>query len=107
MPALACALVPLLVGWLAPGWLTGADAGPGRTVTIAVVQGNVPRLGLDFNAQRRAVLDYHVRETERLADDVAAGRTPRPDLVIWPENSSDIDPLENPDAAAVVTSSDP
>ncbi|MGB7506320.1 MAG: apolipoprotein N-acyltransferase, partial [Mycobacterium sp.] len=62
------------------------------------VQGNVPRLGLEFNAQRRAVLDNHVRETLRLADDVRAGRAPRPMLVIWPENSSDIDPLANPDA---------
>lgn len=73
---------------------------PSRTVTVAAVQGNVPRLGLDFNAQRRAVLDNHVRETERLAADVAAGRRPKPDLVVWPENSSDIDPLRNPDAAA-------
>lgn len=76
--------------------------GDDRTVTIAAVQGNVPRLGLDFNAQRRAVLDNHVKATERLAADVAAGRVPRPDLVIWPENSSDIDPLQNPDAAAQI-----
>jgi apolipoprotein N-acyltransferase len=73
-----------------------------RTVTIAAVQGNVPRLGLDFNAQRRAVLDNHVKATVQLAADVAAGRVPRPDLVIWPENSSDIDPLQNPDAAAQI-----
>ena len=42
------------------------------------VQGNVPRLGLEFNAQRRAVLDNHVRETMRLAEDVRAGRAPQP-----------------------------
>ena len=77
-----------------------APGPPARTVTVAAIQGNVPRLGLDFNAQRRAVLDNHVRETERLAADVAAGRRPQPDVVIWPENSSDIDPLRNPDAAA-------
>jgi apolipoprotein N-acyltransferase len=75
---------------------------PERTATIAAVQGNVPRLGLDFNAQRRAVLDNHVRVTEQLAADVAAGVVPQPDLVIWPENSSDIDPLRNPDAAAQI-----
>lgn len=74
----------------------------GRTVTIAAIQGNVPRLGLDFNAQRRAVLDNHVKETILLAGDVAAGRTAKPDIVIWPENSSDIDPLQNPDAAAQI-----
>lgn len=71
-----------------------------RTVTVAAIQGNVPRLGLDFNSQRRAVLDNHARETENLAAEVAAGNRPQPDLVIWPENSSDIDPLRNPDAAA-------
>jgi apolipoprotein N-acyltransferase len=68
-------------------------------VRVAIIQGNVPRLGLEFNAQRRAVLDNHVRATLALAADVQAGRTARPDLVIWPENSSDIDPLlgDNPD----------
>jgi apolipoprotein N-acyltransferase len=78
-----------------------ADA-PGPTITVAAVQGNVPRAGLDFNAQRRAVLDNHVAQTRRLADEVRAGRLPRPDLVIWPENSSDIDPLRNADAGAAV-----
>ena len=65
---------------------------------LAAVQGNVPRAGLDLAAQRRAVLDNHVNRTLELAADVRAGRTPQPDLVIWPENSSDIDPFTNPDA---------
>ncbi|WP_052359429.1 apolipoprotein N-acyltransferase [Actinoplanes friuliensis] len=69
------------------------------TTTVAIVQGNVPRLGLDFNAQRAAVLLNHVRATENLAEEVRLGRQPKPELVIWPENSSDIDPLRNPDAA--------
>jgi len=71
----------------------------GETRTVAIVQGNVPRLGLDFNAQRAAVLLNHVRATETLAEEVRLGRRPRPDLVIWPENASDIDPLQNQDAA--------
>ena len=78
---------------------SGAGADDDQSVTVAAVQGNVPRLGLEFNAQRRAVLDYHVRETVRLADDVRAGRAAQPMFVIWPENSSDIDPLANQDAA--------
>ena len=78
----------------------GSDAPP---VTVAAVQGNVPRLGLEFNAQRRAVLDNHVRETLRLAEDVRAGRAAQPMLVVWPENSSDIDPLANPDAAQQIS----
>ncbi|MEU5509243.1 apolipoprotein N-acyltransferase [Streptomyces fungicidicus] len=79
-----------------------SDTAEKGTVTVAVVQGNVPRLGLDFNSQRRAVLDYHARETERLAAEVAAGRAEQPDIVLWPENSSDIDPFANADARAVI-----
>lgn len=78
---------------------SGAGSGTEPAVTVAAVQGNVPRLGLDFNAQRREVLDNHVRETLRLADDVAAGRATQPRFVVWPENSADIDPLVNTDAA--------
>jgi apolipoprotein N-acyltransferase len=80
----------------------GAADEPG--VTVAAVQGNVPRLGLEFNAQRRAVLDNHVRETVQLAEDVRAGRAPQPMIVIWPENSSDIDPLANADASREISS---
>jgi apolipoprotein N-acyltransferase len=78
-----------------------APTGPG-TSRIAAIQGNVPRAGLDFNAQRRAVLDNHATATHRLAADVQAGRTPHPDLVVWPENASDIDPFRNADATAVI-----
>ena len=101
-------VVPLVIGLaaLAAGPLAALvptlSGGPGKTVTIAAVQGNVPRLGLDFNSQRRAVLDNHVKETLVLASEVAAGKLAKPDLVIWPENSSDIDPLRNADAAAQI-----
>ncbi len=81
----------------------GTGSGGEPTVTVAVVQGNVPRLGFEFNAQRRAVLDNHVQETLRLADDVRAGTAPQPQFVIWPENASDIDPLVNPDAAQQIS----
>jgi apolipoprotein N-acyltransferase len=77
---------------------SGLGAGDDPAITVAAVQGNVPRLGLEFNAQRRAVLDNHVRETIELSEDVHAGRAPQPMVVIWPENSSDIDPLVNSDA---------
>jgi apolipoprotein N-acyltransferase len=76
----------------------GVGADEGQSVTVAAVQGNVPRLGLEFNSQRRAVLDNHVYETARLAEDVRTGNAPQPAIVIWPENSSDIDPLANRDA---------
>jgi len=78
---------------------SGTGSGNEPVVTAAVVQGNVPRLGLEFNAQRLAVLAADVRETRRLADDVHAGRAPQPDFVVWPEDASEVDPLRNPDAA--------
>ncbi|MFE6781085.1 apolipoprotein N-acyltransferase [Streptomyces sp. NPDC057680] len=78
------------------------DSAEDGTATVAAVQGNVPRLGLDFNSQRRAVLDNHVARTRELAEDVKAGRAPQPDFVLWPENSSDIDPYANADAADVI-----
>jgi apolipoprotein N-acyltransferase len=43
-----------------------------------------------------------VLETERLAADVRAGRAPQPDLVIWPENASDLDPYADPDARTLI-----
>jgi apolipoprotein N-acyltransferase len=98
--ALLSVAVPV-VGALAARTLVSDKAQDG-TATVAVIQGNVPRLGLDFNAQRRAVLDYHARETERLAAEVKAGKIARPDFVLWPENSSDVDPFANADAAAVI-----
>ncbi|GAA2310714.1 apolipoprotein N-acyltransferase [Glycomyces scopariae] len=87
------------VATLAPLALpVGATAPAGDTVTVAVVQGNVPRLGLGFNEQRRAVLDNHVEATLDLADAVREGTAEQPDFVVWPENASDIDPIENQDA---------
>lgn len=78
------------------------DSAEDGTATVAAIQGNVPRLGLDFNSQRRAVLDNHAKRTEQLARDVKAGKVPQPDLVLWPENSSDLDPYRNPDARIVI-----
>jgi apolipoprotein N-acyltransferase len=74
----------------------------GHDVTVAVVQGNVPRLGLDAFAQRAAVLRNHVEATHQLARDVRAGLTPRPALVLWPENASDLDPYKDAEAATLI-----
>ncbi|MGV0723764.1 apolipoprotein N-acyltransferase [Mycolicibacterium elephantis] len=104
LPGVCIAAVLLATALVAPQVRqSGAGAEDHPPVTVAVVQGNVPRLGLDFNAQRRAVLDNHVRETMRLAADVRAGRAPQPMFVVWPENSSDIDPLKNPDANKLIS----
>lgn len=104
IPGICIALVLLLTGLAWPHVRkAGAGSGDDPAINVAAVQGNVPRLGLDFNAQRRAVLDNHVHETKQLAEDVRAGRAPQPQVVIWPENSSDIDPLVNADAAELIS----
>ncbi|WP_435190381.1 apolipoprotein N-acyltransferase [Streptomyces sp. bgisy126] len=102
-PLVAAALAVLLpvTGALAALPLVDDSAEDG-TATVAAVQGNVPRLGLDFNAQRRAVLDNHAARTRELAKAVEEKREPQPDFVLWPENSSDIDPYANADAADVI-----
>jgi apolipoprotein N-acyltransferase len=97
VPAIAAAVAVGTASLVAP---VAGDGG--ERVRVAVVQGNVPRLGLDFNAQRAAVLGNHVEATRQLAADVRAGREQAPDLVVWPENSSDIDPFEDPTAHAAI-----
>ncbi|MGX5655337.1 apolipoprotein N-acyltransferase [Geodermatophilus nigrescens] len=95
--------VPLAgaAAWLPLPGSSLTDGGP--AVTVAVVQGDVPEAGLEFNARRRAVLDNHVQQTLDLAARVAAGDEAQPDLVVWPENSSDIDPYTNDDAARAIS----
>src|SRR5271163_4678723 len=104
LPALCICLVFFVAAAVSPQVRhSGTGSGNEPIVTAAVVQGNVPRLGLEFNAQRLAVLGNDVRETRRLADDVRAGRAPQPDFVVWAEDASEIDPLTNPDAAQQIS----
>ena len=104
LPALCICLVFFVAAAVWPQVRhSGTGAGNEPTLTVAVVQGNVPRLGLEFNAQRLAVLGNDVRETRQLADDVRAGRVLQPDLIVWPEDASEIDPLLNPDAAQEIS----
>ncbi|TDD73367.1 apolipoprotein N-acyltransferase [Actinomadura darangshiensis] len=87
-----------LIAAVAGGGMLIPTPASGRPVTVAVVQGNVPRLGLDFLGQRKAVLNNHVKATHDLAAQVRAGTVAKPELVVWPENASDLDPYTEPDA---------
>lgn len=80
----------------------------GRTegsAIVAVIQGDVPATGLGFatTGERRAVLDNHVTQTLALAQAVSRGDAPQPDVVVWPENSSDLDPYTNADARTAIS----
>jgi apolipoprotein N-acyltransferase len=93
----AGALALVLVGLLVP-----TPGGAARSAVVAVVQGNVPVAGLDFNSERERVLRNHVEATQSLAEQVRRGEVPQPDLVLWPENASDIDPFRDASAAALI-----
>lgn len=80
--------------FLAPMLLQPLE-GDGEVATVAVVQGNVPQAGLDYNSKAREVTRNHVESTRQLAADIEAGRVERPDVVLWPENSSDISPFHD------------
>lgn len=89
-------------GLLVPLPTAGESGGGAASAVVGVVQGNVPRTGLDAFGQRAAVLGNSVAETRRLAAAAGAGRVPRPQLVIWPENASDLDPFVDPGARVAI-----
>jgi apolipoprotein N-acyltransferase len=95
---MAAVLAPILLVAVAGAytpWAPSAAEEPVRWISVAAVQGDVPGEGMEAFAERRAVLDNHVRATHDLAALIAAGGE-SPDLVIWPENSTDIDPFADP-----------
>lgn len=96
--ALAVSAAVLLAGLLVPLPTNATDH-----VRIAVVQGNVQQPGLHFLGRPMMILDNHVSATLKLAADIRSGKVPRPDLVLWPENSSDLDPFSNPAAYDKIT----
>lgn len=72
------------------------------SVTVAVVQGDVPGNGRDVVGNHRQITRDHANATIDLARRVAAGTARRPDLVVWPENSTAVDPIRDPEASAEI-----
>jgi apolipoprotein N-acyltransferase len=103
LPALA---VVVTAGLAAAGGLLPVDPTSGaKTAEVAAVQGNVPRArNLPAELNDTEVTGNHTRATEQLAAQVKAGRKPAPDLVIWPENSTDLDPFFYPAIKQQITS---
>jgi apolipoprotein N-acyltransferase len=83
------ALAFLFAGNLAWRWTPG----PGPTAVVATIQGNVPHSrNLPDQLRATTVTANHAAATAALAARVRAGQMADPDVVIWPENSTDIDP---------------
>jgi apolipoprotein N-acyltransferase len=85
----ALAVAAALAGNLAWHWTPG----PGPSALVAAVQGNVPHArNLPQQLRATTVTGNHAAATIALAGQVSAGQRAAPDVVIWPENSTDIDP---------------
>ncbi|CAB4923622.1 MAG: apolipoprotein N-acyltransferase [Actinobacteria bacterium] len=100
--AVLAAVVTVAPG-LIPLTLDGDEVDGSPSAVVAVVQGGTPQTGMGAMDVRRAVLDNHVRETIALGERIDAGAVPQPDFVLWPENSADIDPYADREAAAAIS----
>jgi len=69
------------------------------TLRVGMVQGNVPNLGLDSFKQARLVTQNHADETGRLVADLPWA----PDVVVWAEDSADVDPRVDATSRRIVT----
>lgn len=97
---LAAAAAIVAGGTLAPAIGRPAVA---DTVTVGLVQGNVPNVGqMSILGERMQVLNNHADGVHALADAVRAGEYPQPDMVLLPENATDIDPFRDPVAREVI-----
>jgi apolipoprotein N-acyltransferase len=69
--------------------------------SILMIQGNVPQLGLDFNARAKQVFYNHLNETK-----LALAQSNKVDFIVWPENAVDVDPYTNKDVYVQLESFD-
>jgi apolipoprotein N-acyltransferase len=108
LPALAWPALAVVAaaGLAAAGAVLPVDPTAGApTAEVAAVQGNVPRArNLPEQLNDTEVTENHTRATRQLAAEVKAGRAPAPDLVVWPENSTDLDPFDYPATFQQITS---
>ena len=91
--ALAAALL------LAPRTLPLDTRAENGTIRVGAVQGNVATDFEDAFNRALEVTGNHAEATRKLADDVGPGNL---DMVIWPENSADLDPRDYPASATII-----
>ncbi len=96
---LAAPVAVIAVGLL-PLWLPLDGRAENGYLTVAWAQGNLANEGLDSFARAREVTENHRDATLELAEEYPDAAV---DLIIWPENASDIDPRRDAETAAAVT----
>ena len=67
----------------------------GGSVNVGIVQGNVPGRGIEALGRMRSVTNNHLSETVNLIVRSRLGEEAEPDFILWPENSTDIDPTKD------------
>src|SRR5690554_3483527 len=82
--------IALLVTLLMPAWPTQTNG----SIRVAAVQGNSDA-GLFAQRERGDILNDHLEATVPVLDEEI-------DLVVWPENAADLNPLDYPQAASVL-----
>ncbi|WP_067429519.1 apolipoprotein N-acyltransferase [Nocardioides jensenii] len=87
---LSATVLTVVVPWFVPVHATSDN-----TATVAVVQGDVPGHGDDLIAHHREVTASHMQLTQDLAEQVDRGERPRPSFVVWPENTTAVDPFRD------------
>jgi len=75
----------------------------GRSVTVGVIQGNVPGAGIDALGPEYTVENNHLAETIIMAAKVRTGQADQPDFVVWPENSTATDPYTNARTGVIIS----
>jgi apolipoprotein N-acyltransferase len=88
-------LVALLVMVIAIPLIQAEDESTGK-LAVRAIQGGVPMRGLEFNARAQAVLDNHISATLDSFNETD-------EVILWPENSIDIDPTMNSEVARKIS----
>ena len=90
------------VGLPLTSWEPEPAAGTQGSVRVGIVQGNVPGRGIEALGRARTVTINHLSQTVDLMTQVRLGNRPKPDFILWPENSTDIDPTLDAQTKIVV-----
>jgi apolipoprotein N-acyltransferase len=93
LPPIRRAVLPVLVTVVAIAMPTWPVASTG-SITVAAVQGNSDA-GLFAQRDRGDILDDHLQATVPILDESV-------DLIVWPENAADLNPLDYPQSAGVL-----
>ena len=89
----------LVVTFVVPAVIHPSTVASAGELRVAAVQGNA-NAGLFANPRRGSILENHLEATKLIENLPVAER---PDVVVWPENASDINPLSSADARAQIS----